>query len=424
MNSRRGQHTPHRINGDPADLAGFPRLVGEFCQWMGVHGNSPRTIENRRAMLSFLVDWLAERGVTRPVEVTRPMLEGYQRACFHYRKRDGHPLSFRSQSQRLLAVRAFFKWATRAHLILHNPASEIDLPKVEQRLPRPALSQAEAELVLSMPELADPAGLRDRAMLEVLYATGIRRSELAHLAVFDVDDDRQTLLVRQGKGKRDRMVPIGERALLWVRRYLTEARPRLVAEPDDGTLFVSADGVGFSPDRLTQICRGYVLASGVPKQGACHLFRHTMATLMLEGGADIRYIQAMLGHAELSTTQIYTQVSIRALQAVHAATHPGASNTRHRTVPPQAGTDLAPDGAGDAGGAGGSGGAGVEFSPDPVGPDSDGDGDGPVTTDPDVMTDDQQHVEVLFSVLDQEINQENRADPGSPDPTLPLRRDR
>ncbi len=247
MNPRRGQHTPHKINGDPADLAGFPRLVTEFAEWMGVHGYSPRTIENRRAMLSFLVDWLAERGVSRPVEVTRPMLESYQRACFHYRKRDGHPLSFRSQSQRLLAVRAFFKWATRAHHLLHNPASEIDLPKVEQRLPRPALSQAEAELVLAQPELTDPAGLRDRAMLEVLYATGIRRSELAHLAVFDVDDDRQTLLVRQGKGRRDRMVPLGERALLWIRRYLAEARPKLVAEPDDGTLFVSADGSGSAP---------------------------------------------------------------------------------------------------------------------------------------------------------------------------------
>ena len=268
--------------------------------------------------------------------------------------------------------------------------------------------------MLSQPELTDPAGLRDRAMLEVLYATGIRRSELAHLAVFDIDDDRETLLVRQGKGKRDRMVPIGERALLWVRRYLTEARPRLVAEPDDGTLFVSADGVGFSPDRLTQIAREYVKASGVPKQGTCHLFRHTMATLMLEGGADIRYIQAMLGHAELSTTQIYTQVSIRALRAVHAATHPGATNTRHRSVPPDPVPVLASEGASD-----GAGGAAVEFSTDPVDPDHNAVDEANL----DLMTDHQQHddVEVLFSVFEQEINQENRADPGSPDPTLPAR---
>jgi integrase/recombinase XerD len=372
VSPRRGQRTPHRIAGDPADLAGFPRMVDEFGEWMGAHGYSPRTIDNRRVMLSYLVDWLAERGVTRPVEVTRPMLESYQRALFHYRKRDGDPLSFRSQSQRLLAVRAFFKWAARQRHLLHNPASEIELPRAERRLPRPALSLAEAEQVLAQPDITDPAGLRDRAMLEVLYSTGIRRSELAHLALVDIDADRATLLVRQGKGRKDRMVPIGERALAWVGKYLVEARPRLVAEPDDGTLFVSAEGVGFSPDRLTQIARDYVRASGVPKVGACHLFRHTMATLMLEGGADIRYIQAMLGHAELSTTQIYTQVSIRALQAVHAATHPGATNTRHRS-----GT-----GAGDD---------------DQTG----GDGD----------------VVELFSALEEEIQLENRADPGSPDPT-------
>jgi integrase/recombinase XerD len=278
VSPRRGQRTPHRIAGDPADLAGFPRMVDEFGEWMGAHGYSPRTIDNRRVMLSHLVDWLAERGVTRPVEVTRPMLESYQRALFHYRKRDGDPLSFRSQSQRLLAVRAFFKWAARQRHLLHNPASEIELPRAERRLPRPALSLAEAEQVLAQPDITDPAGLRDRAMLEVLYSTGIRRSELAHLALVDIDADRATLLVRQGKGRKDRMVPIGERALAWVGKYLVEARPRLVAEPDDGTLFVSAEGVGFSPDRLTQIARDYVRASGVPKVVACHLFRHTMAT--------------------------------------------------------------------------------------------------------------------------------------------------
>jgi integrase/recombinase XerD len=232
----------------------------------------------------------------------------------------------------LLPVRAFFRWAARSNVVLYNPASEIELPKVEHRLPRPPLTAEEAEQVLAMPDLASPTGVRDRAMLEVFYSTGVRRSELAHLAVFDIDAARGTLLVRQGKGRKDRMVPIGQRALLWVARYLEETRPGLVAGSDDGTLFLTSDGTGFSPDRLTQIARGYVKASGVPKEGACHLFRHTMATLMLEGGADIRYIQAMLGHAELSTTQIYTQVSIRALQAVHEATHPGATNTRHRSI--------------------------------------------------------------------------------------------
>jgi integrase/recombinase XerD len=418
VSPRRGQRTPHRIAGDPADLAGFPRLVTEFTEWMGTRGYSPRTIDNRRAMLSFLIDWLAERGVTRPVEVTRPMLESYQRFCFHYRKRDGHPLSFRSQSQRLLAVRAFFKWAARAHHVLHNPASEIELPKVEQRLPRPALTAAEAELVLARPDLSTPAGLRDRVMLEVLYATGIRRAELAHLAVFDVDVDRQTLLVRQGKGRRDRMVPLGERALAWLARYLSAARPQLVLEPDDGSLFLSADGIGFSPDRLTQIVGGYVLASGVGKQGACHLFRHTMATLMLEGGADIRYIQAMLGHAELSTTQIYTQVSIRALQAVHAATHPAASNTRHRSPTSSTPTASSSTTPRTAAAAAATSTATSSTEPAALSPSTE-----PTVPDGDVAEQpDGDDMTQLLSVLAEEIDQENRATEEPDEPTLPPRR--
>jgi integrase/recombinase XerD len=321
------QREPWRFPGDPADPFGFCALVADWVDWMGAHGYSPRTVENRQRMLAHLVVWLDERGVTRPVDVTRPMLERYQRWLFHYRKRDGTPLTFRSQSQRLLPVRAFFKWAARQHHLVHNPASELELPKVEKRLPRPALTAAEAEQVLAQPDLSTVAGVRDRAMLEVLYSTGIRRIELAGLAVFDIDHDRHTLLVRQGKGRKDRLIPIGERALAWIDRYHHEARPRWAREPDNGVLFLTSNGDPFSLDRLTQLARHYVQASGVNKQGACHLFRHTLATLMLEGGADLRYVQQMLGHADISTTQIYTHVSIRHLQAIHTATHPAASNT-------------------------------------------------------------------------------------------------
>jgi integrase/recombinase XerD len=346
---RRGQHTPQLVPGDPADIAGWPRLVGEFCEWMGAHGYSPRTIANRRGQLATLVAWLSERGVIRPVEVTRPMLESYQRYLYHYRKPNGDPLSFRSQSQRLLPVRAFFRWAARSNHVLYNPASEIELPKVERRLPKPALTAAETEQVLATCDLGEPLGLRDRAMLEVLYSTGIRRSELANLAIFDLDVERSTLLVRQGKGRKDRFVPIGERAVTWAMAYLTNVRPNLATQLSGTSLFLTVDGTSFCPDRLSQIARGYVDASGVPKSGACHLFRHTCATLMLEGGADIRYIQAMLGHAELSTTQIYAQVSIRALQAVHSATHPGATNTRHRSANHPALAIAGSDGPADSG---------------------------------------------------------------------------
>jgi integrase/recombinase XerD len=186
------------------------------------------------------------------------------------------------------------------------------------------LTEAEVEQVLAQPDLQDPLGLRDRALLETLYSTGMRRRELIHLKLYDLDLERGAVTIRQGKGKKDRVVPIGERAVAWVEKYLHEARPKLVVEPDPGTLFLTAEGEPFSLDHMTFTVRNHVAAAQLGKRGACHLLRHTMATLMLEGGADIRFIQEMLGHSKLSSTQMYTQVSVRMLKQIHTATHPGA----------------------------------------------------------------------------------------------------
>lgn len=326
---RRGERTVKTIPGDQVDPAAFPAMVAEFCDWMGSRGLSEATISNRHTMLGFLSEWLADRGVTRPSEVTKPMLDRYQRWLYHYRKADGDPLTFRSQHGRLVAVRAFFKWATKQNRILYNPASELELPRLERRLPKHVLTISEAETVLSTPDVSLPGGLRDRAILEVFYSTGMRRMEVGRLQLFDIDFDRHTIHVRQGKGRKDRIVPVGDRALIWVQAYLDDVRPRWAPDPDtDGWVFLTTDGTLFSPSRLTQMVRNHVTASGVQKSGACHLFRHTMATLMLEGGADIRHIQAMLGHVRLETTEIYTQVSIRHLLAIHQACHPGWHNQR------------------------------------------------------------------------------------------------
>jgi integrase/recombinase XerD len=136
-------------------------------------------------------------------------------------------------------------------------------------------------------------------------------------------------MVREGKGRKDRMIPTGERAAVWCERYLEEARPELAPEPDNGVLFLTVTGLRIHIENLSRLIASYVRDSGIGKPGSCHLFRHTMATLMLEGGADIRYVQQMLGHADISSTQIYTRVSLRALEAVHSATHPGAANEAH-----------------------------------------------------------------------------------------------
>jgi integrase/recombinase XerD len=316
--------------GDPTDPDGFPRLVDEFCDWMGARGYSERTIESRWKAMAQLAAWLAERGVSRPAEVTKPMLDRYQRWLFHYRRPNGKPLTFRTQSAKLVPVRSFFKWAARDNRILYNPASELELPRVERTLPKAVLTAAEAEKVMAQPDLTEAAGIRDRAILEVFYSTGVRRMELADLLMFDLDTERHTLLVRQGKGRKDRIVPIGERAVVWCEKWMHEIRPQWSPVPDDGFLFIAPDGDPLSGSMLTTLVRRYITAADIAKRGSCHLLRHTMATLMLEGGADIRWIQAMLGHSDISTTQIYTKVSVRQLQAVHTLTHPGAGNVRHR----------------------------------------------------------------------------------------------
>jgi integrase/recombinase XerD len=139
-----------------------------------------------------------------------------------------------------------------------------------------------------------------------------------------MDAERGTLMIRQGKGKKDRVVPIGERAVAWALKYREEARPELVSGHNPGTLFVNELGESIGLDWLSIMVRRYVERARVGKKGSCHLFRHTLATVMLEGGADVRHIQEMLGHERLDTTQVYTQVSIRALKAIHNATHPAA----------------------------------------------------------------------------------------------------
>jgi integrase/recombinase XerD len=325
---RKGQRAEKQpLPGDPRDPIGFIVLSEAFLQWMAVTNYSQATIKNRRTYLRYFIIWCDDRGLTQPSEITRPIVDRYQRYLYYYRKKDGHPLSFRSQHTRLTSVRSFFKWLAKNNHILYNPAYDLELPKLGHRLPKHVLTERESEKIINMPDINEPLGIRDRAILEVLYSTGMRRFELIGLKLYDIDAERGTLMVH-GKGKKDRMIPIGERALAWLEKYLNEVRPALLLEPDDGTLFLTTYNEAFTKNRLTQLVRDYVNAADIGKKGACHLFRHTMATVMHENGADIRFIQQMLGHARLDTTQIYTRVSIRMLKEIHTATHPTAKLKR------------------------------------------------------------------------------------------------
>ncbi len=315
-----------------ADPHGLYVLLQDYLAWLRGRNYSEATIAGRELFLCALLDWCGQRAIIRPGEITKPLLERYQRYLFHYRKANGDPLSFRSQYNRIVAIRTWFKWLARQNHILTNPASDLELPRLEKRLPKAILSEREAEIVLSQPDVREPLGLRDRAILETLYSTGIRRMELIGLRVPDLDTERGTLIVRQGKGKKDRMIPIGERAVAWIEKYLADVRPELACGRDEGVLFLSRYGEAIGPNGLTTLVRGHIERARLGKQGSCHLFRHTMATLMLEHGADIRFIQAMLGHVSLNTTEMYTQVSIKKLKEIHTLTHPAKAGRRSRAA--------------------------------------------------------------------------------------------
>jgi len=308
--------------GNLSDVESFAAYLARYIEALGIKHCTEATLYNNERYLRHFIRWGEDRALTRPNEITKPIIERYQRHLYYYRKQDGEPLSINSQRCHLTPLKGFFKWLTRNNHILYNPASEIELPKLQRRLPKYVLTQTEVETIMNQPDTSDPYGVRDRAMLETLYSTGIRRAEIVNLKTEDIDKDRGCLIIREGKGRKDRMLPVGDTAMKWLTQYQEWVRPDLATPPDDYTLFLTKYGKGFNISWLSTLVGSYIKAADIGKSGGCHLFRHTMATLMLENGADIRFIQAMLGHAELSTTQIYTQVAMRQLKAVHNATHP------------------------------------------------------------------------------------------------------
>jgi integrase/recombinase XerD len=306
-----------------------------YVESLAIKHTSVIALRVHRSQLARFNAWCAELGITAPSEVTHAHLAQFQRYLFYARKADGSPYAINGQRSVLTNVQYFFRWMVRHRHLSSNPAADLDLPKKNPLHLREPLNGSEIEKVFALPDIDTAYGLRDRAILEVFYATGIRRQELANLMVCDIDADRGCLLVRQGKGRKDRFLPMGERALAWVEKYQREARPQLLlidgkghtnaaSDPKEPRLFLNQYGQAISAYALSWRIRRYFNEAGINKTGACHLFRHSMATAMLDNGADLRHVQEMLGHSMIATTQIYTHVSIARLTAVHAATHPAA----------------------------------------------------------------------------------------------------
>ena len=226
-----------------------------------------------------------------------------------------------SIARRLSALRGFYRHLVREGTVAEDPTEHVDLPRARRPLPRTLSREATAALV-EAPDLRRPAGVRDRAMLELLYATGMRASECLALRLEDVNLTAGYVICA-GKGRKQRLVPIGAVALGWIRTYLRDVRPALTRRRDSGRLFVSARGQGLSRQSLWTIVGRAARAAGVKRKVSPHVLRHSFATHLLEGGADLRAVQVMLGHADISTTQIYTQVS-RAKLIEHVRKHPRA----------------------------------------------------------------------------------------------------
>lgn len=308
--------------GPASDPKSLYALLLRFVKWRRERNWSETTLKTQTHHSYRFILWAAERGLYHAGEVTRPVLESYQRYLYGYRKTNGEPLSSRTQRSALQPLQVWFSWMAKQGLILANPAADLELPRLEKHLPRTILSVEQVEEIVSLCDLTTLQGIRDRALLELLWSTGIRRGEVVGLEIYSADFVRKILTIVQGKGKQDRVIPVGDRALWWLARYISQVRPEVLAVPDCKALFLAMDGVaGLTASGITMAVVPYLRAAGIEK-GSCHLFRHAMATQMLENGADLRWIQAMLGHRSVESTQIYTQVSIRALQAVHASTHP------------------------------------------------------------------------------------------------------
>jgi integrase/recombinase XerD len=315
--------TPRRKSKADPSLANPLRVhQAVFVEWTRAIGLAEQTACIRNAALNYFIRWCHSRGIEELDRIDRETLESYQGHLFHYKKSNGLPLAANTQVARLNPLRAFFKWSLRTRRISMNPAADLMVPRVPRSLPPHVLTVGEVDRILAQPDIASLSGIRDRAILELLYSTGIRRMELARLDGRDVLMEQDSLFVRGGKGGRDRVVPVGSRACRWIKRYLREAREGLATNAVDNTLFLTDYGEPFAKNRLGDTVKRYLDRAGVRARGACHTFRHACATHMLENGADIRYIQAMLGHSDLSSTQIYTRVCIDMLRKVHASTHP------------------------------------------------------------------------------------------------------
>jgi len=300
---------------DPAELATAEEQCIEVCLdalWME-RGLSDLTLAAYRADLAGFARWLAVREIDL-LGVGRDLVLEYLAARAQAGARP------RSTARLLSALRRFYRYQVREGRLSEDPTALVDSPKLGRSLPA-ALSEGEVEALLAAPDLQQPIGLRDRAMLEVLYAAGLRVSELVGLKI-DQLNSRQGVVRTFGKGSKERLVPVGEEALAWLDRYLQQSRPALLGSRLSAHLFITHLGEGMTRQAFWYRVKHYARQAGIGKALSPHTLRHSFATHLLNHGADLRVVQLLLGHSDLSTTQIYTHVARQRLQELHSKHHP------------------------------------------------------------------------------------------------------
>jgi site-specific recombinase XerD len=299
--------------------------LARFIEYSNARGYAERTTVLRQTHLKRFIAWCAERGVDRVQDVTKPVLERYRRHLYHYRKENGEPLSFATQQQRLLPLRAFFKWLARENYTLSNPASELELPRVHRKLPAHILSREDVEAVIAQTFVHGTLGVRDRAILETLYSAGLRVAELVGLNLPDWDREANVLRVL-GKGKKERIAPVGRYAARALERWLEVRLPDPDAPDEEReALFLNRFGRRLTTRSIGRTLQKHLKTAGLERITSPHTLRHSFATHLLDGGADLRAVQELLGHKSLTTTQIYTHVSTRRLRETYAHSHPHAA---------------------------------------------------------------------------------------------------
>lgn len=289
-------------------------LLDEFIDriWLE-EGLARNTLDSYRQDLSQFATWLQTHLKKHLAEVTQGDIQQYLAFRFPTSKP-------RSVSRLIASLRRLYRFALRENKISTDPTLQIDSPKLPRSLPK-SLSEEEVESLLKAPNLHEPIGLRDRAMLEVLYASGLRVSELVGLKVTEVSLN-EGVVRATGKGSKTRLVPLGEEAVEWVARYLNEGRPEILQKRLNDSLFVTQRGEGMTRQAFWYLIKRYSLLAGIHKPMSPHVLRHAFATHLLNHGADLRVVQMLLGHADISTTQIYTHVARERLKQLHSIHHP------------------------------------------------------------------------------------------------------